>query len=82
MPRHRRQMDLSGRRLDLGASVKAMANGLGMTVADIVGIERNGAADSRLDLYLAWLGRMESWSCGKRKRELRAAENDGRRFAP
>ena len=81
MPPRRRQIDLQGRRRDLGAIVKAMANGLGMSVSDVVEIE-GGAADARADHYVAWLTMMESWATGKRERELWAAEKEGRRFAP
>ena len=80
MPTQRRQMDLAGRRRDLGASVKAMAHGLGLTVAEVVAIESGAVADAKAERYLAWLSRIENWSAGKRERELRAAETDGRRF--
>jgi hypothetical protein len=75
-------MDLQGRRRDLGATLKAMANGLGMSAADIVEIERGNAADPRMDRYLAWLTKMETWSAGKREREFLAARKQGRRFSP
>ena len=78
----RHQMNLRGRRRELGATIRGMANGLGLTVADVVAIERNGTSDTRVELYLAWLAMMEAWPAAKRERELRAADHEGRRFAP
>jgi hypothetical protein len=73
MPVRRRVMDLRGRRQDLGATVKEMSLGLGMSIADILSIEKGTAEDQRVGHYAAWLTRMESWSAGKKERELRIA---------
>lgn len=78
MPVRRQHIDLRGRRQDLGATVKEMAAGLDMSIADIVAIEK-GTAGDRINLYVAWLSRMEAWSAGKRERELRRAQR-GQRF--
>ena len=82
MPARRRHMDLRGRRQDLGATVKEMAAGLSMSIADVADIENGTAADHRTDHYAAWLTRMEAWSAGRRERELQAAHRHGRRFNP
>ena len=60
-------MDLRGRRGDLGASIKEMAADLGMSVPDILDIEKGVAMDSRATHYAAWLTRMETWPAGKRE---------------
>jgi hypothetical protein len=80
MPVRRRVMDLRGRRQDIGATVKQMAAGLGMRTSDILNIESGIAADDRVGHYAAWLTRMESWSAGKRERELQMAQQ-GHRFS-
>jgi hypothetical protein len=82
MPVRRPQSDLRGRRQDLGVSVKEMATGLDMSIADIVDIEEGGsAANDRVGHYAAWLTRMEAWPTGKKERELRAAQQR-HRFSP
>jgi hypothetical protein len=48
IPTRRRHTDSQGRRRDLGASIKEMAAGLGMSVADILDIEKGVAMDSRV----------------------------------
>lgn len=48
MPTRRRHMDLRGRRQDLGATIKGMAAGLGMSVADVLDIEKGVAMDAEL----------------------------------
>jgi hypothetical protein len=82
MPTRRRHMDLRGRRQDLGATIKEMAAGLSMSVADVLDIEKGVAMDNRVTHYAAWLTRMEAWSAGKRERALQAANREGRRFNP
>jgi transcriptional regulator with XRE-family HTH domain len=72
MPSRRQHTDLRGRRQDLGVSIKEMATGLGMSIGDIVDIEKGAAAGDRANHYAAWLTRMEAWSNGKRERELKA----------
>ena len=74
-------MDLRGRRQDLGATVKEMAAGLNMSIADITNVERGTSADDSAYHYAAWLTRMEAWSTGKKERELGAAQR-GQRFSP
>ena len=81
MPAHRRHMDLRGRRPDVGATVKEMAVGLSMSIADVADIEEGTAADDRVSHYAAWLTRMEAWSTGKRERELLAANRQARSTA-
>lgn len=82
IPTRRRRTDLRGRRRDLGASIKEMAAGLGMSVADILDIEKGVAMDSRVTHCAAWLTRMETWSAGKREHALQAANRQGRKFNP
>jgi transcriptional regulator with XRE-family HTH domain len=79
MPSRRRHTDLRGRRQDLGVTVKEMAVGLGMSIGDIVDIEKGTGARDRVNHYAAWLTRIEAWSAGKRERELRATRQ-GQRF--
>jgi hypothetical protein len=81
MPVHRRAMDLRGRREDFGATMKEMSLGLGMSIAEILNIEKGAAGDDNVGLYAACLTRMESWSAGKKERELRIAQQ-GQRFSP
>jgi hypothetical protein len=59
-----------------------MAAGLGMSVADILDIEKGVAMDSNVTHYAAWLTRMETWSAGKREHALQAANRQGRKFNP
>ena len=80
MPVQRLSSNLEGRRKDLGASIRQMAAGLGITVADVREIEGGNAAHDRVAQYSAWLTRMEAWSDGKRQLELHEAEKERRRF--
>jgi transcriptional regulator with XRE-family HTH domain len=79
MPSRRRHTDLRGRRQDLGVTVNEMAAGLGMSICDIVDIEKGTGASDGINHYAAWLTRMEAWSDGKRERELRGTRQ-GQRF--
>ena len=62
--------------------IKEMAAGLGMSVADVLDIEKGLAMDNRVTHYAAWLTRVEAWSAGKRERASQAANREGRRFDP
>ena len=54
-----------------------MAADLGMSVADILDIEKGVAMDSRATHGAVWLTRMETWSAGKREHALQAANRQG-----
>lgn len=77
----RARTDLRGRRRATGATVKAMAAGIGLRAAEIREIEALQASEGMLEHYARWLDRIEAWPAEKRARELLAA-SDGRRFNP
>jgi ribosome-binding protein aMBF1 (putative translation factor) len=72
--------DLPDRRRRAGASVEAMAAGIGLTADEIREIEAGKAPPDKQNYYVTWLARIEGWSADKRAEQLLAAIDSGRRF--
>jgi diadenosine tetraphosphate (Ap4A) HIT family hydrolase len=74
--------NLKRRRILLSATPETMANGIGLSLAQVLEIEDGKASKISLDNYAKWLETMEAWPAEKLLGELLRASQEGGRFQP